>query len=337
MSLTLAQFKQRLAAPELPSVTLLAGAEHLLVQEAADALRARARELGYSERDVLDADARFDWDKLKQAGASMSLFATRRVIDLRLPSGRPGKEGSAAIRQWCQSPPPDTTLLISAQEWSKAHQTAWVNAVDKAGCFVPLWPLKPDESRAWVAARLRARGIAADADAANLLVERTEGNLLAAAQEIDKLVIIHGEGKLDAPTLGELVADSARFDVFKLADAAFAGDSVRALRVVDGLRGEGEDVLRMLGWVQRQIEVALRLAGARDFAAQARTEHLWPARQQLFRKALRRGDAAHWQRCLQRAARIDAIVKGRAVGDAEREFERLVVMIAEPRAAQVLA
>lgn len=337
MSLTLSQFKKHLAGPDLPPVTLLAGAEHLLVQEAADALRARARELGYSEREVLDADARFDWNQLKEAGASLSLFATRRVIDVRLPSGRPGREGSAAIIEWCKAPPPDTALLISAQEWSKAHQTAWVNAVEKAGCFVPLWPLKLQELPAWVAARLRAHGIDADADAANLLVERTEGNLLAAAQEIDKLAIIHGEGALDALTLGELVANSARFDVFKLTDAAFAGDSARALRIVDGLRAEGEDVLRMLGWLLRQIELALRLAGARDFAAQARIERLWSTREQLFRKALRRGDAAHWQRCLQRAARIDAIVKGRARGDAEREFERLIVMIAEPRAARVLA
>ncbi|MDN5925338.1 MAG: DNA polymerase III subunit delta, partial [Xanthomonadales bacterium] len=258
------------------------------------------------------------------------------LLDLRLPSGRPGKEGSAAIITWCQSPPPDTALLISAQEWSKAHQGAWVSAVEKVGCFVPLWPLKMDELPVWVAARAHAQGIDADADAVTMLVERTEGNLLAAAQEIDKLAMIHGKGKLDAATLNDLVADSARFDVFKLTDAAFTGDSARALHIVAGLRSEGEDVLRMLGWLQRQIELALRLATARDFAAQARVEHLWPARTQLFRKALRRSDAAHWQRCLLRAGRIDQIVKGRADGNAEREFERLIVMISDPRAARAL-
>ncbi|HET6633060.1 MAG TPA: DNA polymerase III subunit delta [Rhodanobacteraceae bacterium] len=337
MSLSLAQFHQRLAGDTLPPVTLVAGAEYVLVEEATDALRARARAVGYAEREVLDVDHRFDWKLLDAAGMSLSLFASRRLIDLRLPTGRPGKDGSAAIAAWCASPPPDTALLITCNEWSKAQQqAAWVRAVEKAGEFVPLWPLKPEALPRWIGARLRAKGIDADGAALTLLVERTEGNLLAAAQEVDKLAMLH-RGRLDAATLGELVADSARFDVFKLCDAAFAGDAARALRVLAGLRAEGEELLRMLGYVLRQLELALRLASARDFAAQARAEHLWPERQQLFRSALRRGDASHWRHCLQRTGRIDRIVKGREAGDPWREFERLMLAIAQPRLAAALA
>lgn len=336
MSTTLAQFKRRLEGDAIPPVVLLAGAEHLLVQEAADAMRARARALGYSEREVIDADARFDWARLRQAGASMSLFSTRRLIDLRLPTGRPGKEGSAAIIEWCKSPPADTALLITCNEWSKKHDGAWVKAVDKAGVSVAIWPLKLNEWPAWIDARMRTHGLQPTPDAVAALVDRTEGNLLAAAQEIEKLSVLNGPGPINAETLGELVADSARFDVFKLTDAALLGDAPRALRILAGLRAEGEEVVPMMGWLAKQIEVALRLASARDFNEQARTEYLWADRQQVFRKALRRGTRGHWQACLHRAARIDRISKGREFGDAWREVERLVLAMASPASAQAL-
>lgn len=337
MPLNAETLQRRLAAGELPSVILLASSEPLLLQEASDVVRARARATGFTEREVIEADARFNWDELARSGAAMSLFATRRLIDLRLPTGKPGKEGSAAIIAWCHAANPDTCLLITCEEWSKKHEGAWVQAVDKAGWFAPLWPLKRGELPEWIAARLRSRDLEADGEAIEVLIDRTEGNLLAAAQEIDKLAMLHTGGKLDAATMGTLVADSARFDVFQFADAAFDGDAARALRMLAGLRAEGEEPIPMMGWMGRQIETALRLASAADFSAQARAEHLWPARERLFRSALRRGDAAHWRDCLLRAARIDRIAKGREDGDVWREMERLAVAIAEPRAARRLA
>lgn len=324
------QWQRQLAAPELKPVQLLAG-EELLVLEAADALRARARELQYAERDVIDVQARFNWDDLARAGAGMSLFATRRVIDLRIPNGRPGREGSAAISAWCKNPPPDTLLMITCTEWSKKHEGAWTRELDKVGAMVVFWPPRLNEWPQWIAARLSSRGIQATPDAVALLAERVEGNLLAAAQEVDKLVMLHDGGRLDATTLESLVADSSRFDVFKLADAAFGGDAARALRIVEGLEAEGEELIALMGWMVNQLELLLRLALARDFAAQARTERLWPARQQLFRAALRRAPRAHWQQCLARAARIDRMAKGRAAGNPWREAQRLVLAIAQPR------
>lgn len=333
-----AQFRKSLTTDHLAPVYLLAGAE-LLVLEAADALRARARELGHTEREVLEVGAHFDWDNLARAAAGMSLFASRRLIDLRLPTGRPGIDGAKAITAYCADPPPDVTLLITAMEWSSKHDGAWSRKLDAAGMQVVFNAPRPNEWSAWIGARLGSRGLSATPDAVALLADRVEGNLLAAAQEVDKLAVLcaGGDARIDADTMESMVADSARFDVFKLTDAAFAGDGARALRILAGLRAEGDEVIALMGWLVNQLQLMLRLANARDFGVQARAERLWPAREQLFRKALRRGPREHWLACLARAARIDRIAKGRETGDAWREAERLVVAIAEPRAARVLA
>ena len=339
MPLNSTQWQKALAGDSLRPVYLLAG-EELLVLEAADALRAQARRLGYAEREVLDVGNHFDWDDLARSAAGMSLFATRRLLDLRLPTGRPGTEGAKAINEFCANPPPDVTLLITAIEWSSKHEGAWTRNLDAAGALVVFNAPKPHEWAAWVGARLASRGLSATPDAAALLAERVEGNLLAAAQEIDKLAVLRGEGvgaRIDATEMEHLVADSARYDAFKLTDAAFAGDGGRALHILAGLRAEGDELIALMGWLVNQLQLALRLANARDFAAQARAERLWPAREQLFRKALRRAPREHWLQCLARAARIDRIAKGREAGDAWLEAERLIAAIAEPRAASALA
>ncbi|NII75958.1 DNA polymerase-3 subunit delta [Dyella sp. SG562] len=339
MPLNAAQWQKALAGDSLRPVYLLAG-EELLVLEAADALRAQARRLGYAEREVLDVGNHFDWDDLARSAAGMSLFATRRLLDLRLPTGRPGTEGAKAINEFCAKPPPDVTLLITATEWSSKHEGAWTRNLDAAGALVVFNAPKPHEWAAWVGARLSSRGLSATPDAAALLAERVEGNLLAAAQEIDKLAVLRGEGggaRIDATEMEHLVADSARYDAFKLTDAAFAGDGGRALHILAGLRAEGDELIALMGWLVNQLQLALRLANARDFAAQARAERLWPAREQLFRKALRRAPREHWLQCLARAARIDRIAKGREAGDAWLEAERLIAAIAEPRSASALA
>ncbi|MEO6926571.1 MAG: DNA polymerase III subunit delta [Rhodanobacter sp.] len=335
MPLSAGQWSKALAADRLDSTYLLAGDE-LLVLEAADALRAQARKLGYSEREVLEAGQHFDWDDLARAGASMSLFASRRLIDLRLPTGRPGVEGAKAINAFGADPPPDVTLLITALEWSNKHDGAWSKKLDASGTMVVFNAPKAHEWSAWIGARLASRGLSATPDALTLLAERVEGNLLAAAQEVDKLLVLHGEGRIDATEMEELVADSARYDVFKLTDAAFSGDAARALRVLAGLRAEGDELIALMGWLVNQLQLALRLANAQNFAAQAKVERVWQAREQMFHQALRRAPRDHWLQCLARAARIDRVAKGREIGDAWLEAERLIVAIAEPRAAGAL-
>ena len=185
MATTLPAFRKHLASGELKPAYLIAGAEHLLVIEAADALRARAKELGDLEREILDADAQFDWNLLGDASRTMSLFASRKLIDLRLPTGKPGKDGSAAIVEFCAAPPPDTVLLITTNDWSRKHEGAWSSAIERVGVTLPVWALKLEELPGWISTRAAARGLQISSDAVALLAERVEGNLLAASQEID--------------------------------------------------------------------------------------------------------------------------------------------------------
>ena len=344
MPTTLPALHKHLAGADLKPAYLIAGAEHLVVLEAADAFRARAKALGYIERDVLDVEPHFDWNRLADAGRELSLFASRKLIDLRLPTGKPGRDGSAAISAFCEAPPPDTILLITTNDWSKSHEGAWVRSIEDVGVFVPVWPLKREELPGWIGARMTSRGVAASPDAIAWLADRIEGNLLAAAQEIDKLALLGAGRVLDVADLESSVADDARYDVFRLADAAIGGDADRALRIVAGLRAEGEELIPLLGWLLSQLRMLHRLSAAGPNLANAfRNERIWPARESLYRRALRGTDAEHWERCLAQAARIDEITKGqqldaagRSWGDGWRELERLIAAIAKPRAAAEL-
>jgi DNA polymerase-3 subunit delta len=350
MSLNAAQFDRHLASSELKPAYLLAGDEHLLLLEAADALRAKARAQGYSERVVLEsAESGFEWYELANTGAAMSLFATRRLIDLRVPSGKPGKEGSEAIIAYCAAPPPDTILLVTATTWSKQHDGAWSTAIEDVGTAATFWPLRGNELPPWISARAQKRGVELTGEAVELLAERMEGNLLAAAQEIDKLALLAGASgsaprRVDAETLEQFVSDSARFDVFQLVDAALAGDSARALRIAAALRAEGEAVPALLGWFTMQLNLALRCAVAIENGASVdaalRNERVWPqARVGIFKAAMGRARANYWEAMLAQAAHVERAGKGRAApgSDAWRELERLLAMVAQPRAAKSLA
>jgi DNA polymerase-3 subunit delta len=337
MPTSLAVFRKQLASGELKPAYLIAGEEHLLVIEAADALRARARELGYVEREILDVEPHFDWNRLADAGRALSLFASRRLIDLRLPTGRPDKDGSAAIIAFCDAPPPDTVLLVTANDWSKRHEGAWVRAVESVGVFVPVWPMKREELPNWIGARMSQKGVAATSDAIAWLSERIEGNLLAAAQEIDKLALTAQGRTIDVAMLEASVADDARYDVFRLTDAAIGGDAARALRILAGLRAEGEEVIPMLGWVLNQLRQLSSMAAEPGGSGGGY------GREAAMRRALRNADPLHWDRCLAQAARVEIFAKGqnldaagRSWGDAWIEFERLIAAIAKPRAAKAL-
>lgn len=336
MALSPAQFEQRLGREALPPVVLLASAEPLLLLEAADAIRQRARGQGYAERSVFEGEAGMDWDALRMAFSSLSLFSCRRLIELRLPSGKPGKEGAEIIAGFARQPAPDVVLLIQAGQWSRAHEGAWVKAVEQAGWFLPMWPVKPAELPQWITRRLKAQGLSADAAAVALLAERVEGNLLAAAQEIDKLALLCPGGRLDAPTLQALVADSARYDVFGLVEAALAGEASHALRILAGLRGEGVQPAALLSWLAAQLMLLARLAaiqaqgGALGPAMQQ--AGLWQSRQQAFQRALGRGRQTDFERLLAACGELDRLAKGRAQGDAWLALERLVAGLAAPRA-----
>lgn len=337
-SLRAEQFAKHLRGAEPAPVYLVAGNEPLLQIEASDALRRRAREWGFGEREVFDAEPGFDWNALTNAFSAMSLFSQRRLLELRLPNGRPGKEGGQVIADYCAAPPPDTLLLVTAGAWSRQHEGAWSRAVEKAGIALVLWPLRPTELPEWIRSRMARHGLSADPAAVQLLADRVEGNLLAAAQEVDKLALLLGtdgqRGGISLPRMESLVADSARYDVFGMADAALEGDAVRARRMLAGLRGEGEQVAGLVPVLATQLHMVAAVADAmahgRPQAAAIQAAGVWKAKERLVRAAVGRGDAGHWTRMLAWLGRVDRMSKGREHGDAWRELERLLTAVARP-------
>lgn len=220
----------------LASVYLVAGPEALLVEEATDAIRSAARAQGVSERVVLDAAGRFDWDSLTQSTETGSLFASRRLVELNLPTGKPGKEGGSALREWVGEPR-DDVLLIKCAAWEMASEkSVWFKALDQAGVFVPCWTVKPHQLPKWIVARLRSRGLSIDGPGAQFLADRLEGNLLAAAQEVERLALFYSQNhRLSLAELKEAVSDNARFDAYRLTELVLTGQSGAALRCVRGL------------------------------------------------------------------------------------------------------
>jgi len=331
----------RLAREPLAPVYMVAGPEPLLVLEAADAVRAHARTQGYTEREVFDADGRdFDWGPVAATFRAPSLFASRRIVELRLPTARPGKEGAELIVDFCAQPPGDVLLLVTGGEWSKKHGGKWSEAIEKAGRLAVARQVRPDQMPGWVQARLRTRGVKADHVAVQRLVDRVEGNLLAAAQEIDKLALLADGQVLDAARMESLVADAARFDVFRMLDSALNGQGARASRMLAGLRAEGEAIPALMGMVVKELLTVASLARVQarggNLAAEFKAQRVWDSKQATYRRALQRHAPGHWERLVAEAGRVDRIAKGRAPGDAWQVLERLLLVVADAKARPLL-
>lgn len=315
---------------ELLPVWLITGDEPLLRDEAADAVRAAARRAGHDERQVLEVESGFDWQRLAAAADNLSLFAERRIIDLRLPSGKPGQTGGRAIADYCARPPADTVLLITAPRLDgNTRKAAWVNAIDRAGAVVQVWPLERGELPRWLAGRMRQVGIHPTSDAVELLAERSEGNLLAAVQEIEKLRLLVPAGEVDADAVRRAVADSARFDVFDLVAAAIDGDRARCARVVAGLREEGVEPTLVLWALAREVRLVGQVAAAGpDAEAVLRRNQAFGPRKARIQRAARRTGPRRWQGLLMRCARADRVIKGVAPGRTWDELLQLSLRIA---------
>jgi len=322
---------------------LVAGAEPLLVLEAADAIRAKARADGCTEREVFEVDDRgFDWDQVSASFQTMGLFSQLRLIDLRLPTGKPGKDGAEVIAAFCADPPADTILLVTANEWSKSHAGKWSEAIARIGHIAIAWPVKPHEWSEWIERRLRLRGVQAERGAVEHLAGRTEGNLLAAAQEIDKLALLVDPGEvLSVGRMDALVADAARFDVFRLVDAALVGQPAQVARMLATLRAEGLAVPALLGMVVMELQrlAALSRVQARggNLMAEFKAQRVWDSKQAVYKRALGRHAAGHWDALLAEIGRVDRASKGRAPGDPWQLLERVLLAVAEPRAFKLIA
>lgn len=316
----------------LAPIYLLTGDEPLQLCEAGDAIRAAARQQGYTEREVFDIEGGFDWESLLMSANSLSLFATRRLLELRLRSPKLGKEGGAALVEYAKRPPEDTVLLISAPKFEKEQQkSAWFGALEEAGTIVESWSVDEKRLPAWIEQRMRARHMQPTRDAVQLLAERVEGHLLAAAQEIDKLGLLVGSGPVTAEQVAEAVVSSARFDVFGLSDAALAGDTARVVRMLDGLRSEGEEPVLVLWALAREVRTLSALAHGKNSGESLHAlfakHRVWDKRKPLFEKALSRHSAARWRQILRRCGTVDRVIKGRETGNTWDELVDLALLI----------
>lgn len=328
---------------QLLPIYLVSGDEPLLVQECTDRIRAAARAAGCTEREVLEVDGRsFDWNQLLSSAAALSLFAERKLIELRLPTGKPGAEGSKALVEYAQNCGEDNILMIIAGKIDRqSTNSKWFKTLDQSGAIVQVWPVDARELPRWIERRVQGAGMTIDAEALQLLADRVEGNLLAAAQEIEKLRLLATESHISAATVTGAVADNARYDLFGLVDAAVAGDAEHALRMLYGLRGEGTEGAVVLWALAREIRTlreARRLIDGGQPAQQVlRSLRVWDKRQPLVQSALRRHDAQSVDQLMAQAGRADGSIKGFADGKPWDNLALLVQQLAGERSALRLA
>ncbi len=320
----------------LAPLYLLHGDEPLLVLEAADALRQAARSQGYDDREVLVAGPAFRWEQLAQAGGNLSLFGSNKLIDLRIPSGKPGREGGEALVRHAQQPSPGILTLITLPQldW-QVKKAAWFLALTQAGVALELNAPPLPQLPGWIAQRLARQQQSAVPEALEFIAHHVEGNLLAAHQEIQKLGLLYPPGKLDLSQVEEAVLDVARFDIDKLRTALLSGDGARCARLLEGLRAEDTAPPLVLWALAQETRTLAQLRSQLDrglgFDAACKNLRLFGPRQSAYRTAAQRCSTPLLRACLLQAARIDRMIKGLTRGDLWDEFLQLTLRLTQSR------
>ena len=315
----------------LAPIYLVGGEEPLLLQECCDQIREAAKAQGFVEREILQVDRSFDWSELEQAAAP-SLFATQKIIDLRLRTGKPGQKGSKVLTEWAKAPDPNMILLISCEQWDMgSRKSKWASALDKAGVRVDIWPINARDLPGWLEQRMLQHGMQPEPEVLRLLADRLEGNLLAARQEIDRLALIKGAGTVTVDDVLKVVADSSRFDAFALAEHMLSGNLRDGLRVAAGLKRMNTPLPLLLGALLRELKTteAFRLAmrGGEQETMVFRRLNIWYNRQNTVRAAARRLDTRKLFGAFKALALIDRQSKGRAAGDPWQSLDTLLLQL----------
>lgn len=324
----------------LQAIYLIYGDEALLVEEAAEKVRKQVRQAGANDREVWHIEGRFDWSQIKWQEQTLSLFASQRLIEIRLPSGSPGKDGGEALRRFVAEPPADTTLLIiSGKIDARSQKAKWFSELDKAGVTVPVWPIDIVQLPGWINQRMQQKGLKSNTKFAALIAERVEGNLFAAAQEVDKLELLSSDGELTEELILQSVADNARFEAFGLMDTVLMGQSGKIPRIIERLRAEGVDILAVFSAVSWSLRRIVDMAEQVQQGAQleqvfaAQKPPVWDKNKPLMRQALQRHDHQHWRLCLKQMAEIDQAAKGIIKTCPWRLLEKLCLQVAGVKTA----
>lgn len=321
---------------KLAAVYVVHGDEPLLAMEAADAIRAAARGAGCDEREMMVVETGFRWDAFLGTSANLGLFGTRKLVDVRIPSGKPGMEGAKALEAYAANPNPDNVTVLTLPKLDRAMQgSGWFKALARAGVAVAVYPLERDEMPAWIAARFARQNQRAGRETLAWIGERCEGNLFAARQEIEKLRLLLPEGNLSLQDVERAMSDVARYDVFQLSEAWLAGDAPRTLRILAALEAEGEGIQLLLWQLGEDIHA---LAGVLDatnsgvpLSAAVRTARVWGKRQSALERAAvraRREAQSMLPMLLRALTRLDALSKGLGRGNAWDELRTVALALA---------
>jgi DNA polymerase-3 subunit delta len=336
LKLPLRQLSRHLSQ-DVAGIYLVAADEPLLVGEATDAIRAAARSAGFDEREVMTVERGFRWESVNAATDSLSLFGSRKIIELRMRTPRPGDAGARAIRALAEAQDPDRliVIVIDTKLDASAARSVWVRTIENHGVVLQIWPVERGELPQWIAQRARRYQIELTRGAAELLAERAEGNLLAADQELHKLALVGYTGAIDEAEVLDHVSSSARFDVFRLSDAVLAGDATRAIRVLDGLRAEGTHPTLIAWALVRELDLVGRLHGARSSGENPETAlgrmRVWKRRWPLLKRAAQRWSRNDLAALVRQAGQVDRTIKGVVAGHPWSALTGLVLAAVEPR------
>ena len=302
----------------LRPVYLITGDEPLQIMQAEDLIRAAARSNGYTQREVFHAERGFDWNSVLQSANSMSLFAEKKILELRLNSAKLGDAGNKMVLKYCESLPPDNLLVISMPKIDAATQkTKWFKQLDQVGAVLQVWPVEIEKLPHWVKQQMVSRKIIPSSEAVRLICDKVEGNLLAASQEIEKLAL-NGPRQIDVDDVLETVADDAKYDVFKLVDAVMLGKFSRTAKILRGLKASGEEPTVILWALTREIRSMISMAAEKKRGVPLpqifKNYRVWDKRMPIVQSGLNRHSEARWLLLLQSAIRIDKIIKGAETG-----------------------
>lgn len=305
---------------KLAPIYLIFGEEYLLRQQAADAVRSAAAQAGFTERVLFTLEPQFDWDNFQEATQNFSLFSLKQCIELRINEQKLNENGKQAILDYAENPSSSQLLLITLGKLDAAEQnSAWFKAVEKIGVVVQIWPMQRPQVLAWILQRLKKLGFSADANDVTILADRTEGNLLATHQEIEKIALLYPPGKLNAEQIAKACVDNARFDVFDLVDAALQGQAPQVVRILEGLKQEGTEPTLILWALARElrqlIAIAQTLAQGAALAGALAKHKVWEKRKASVQRTLKLHSLSQLQLYLQKAAVIDSMIKGGTPGN----------------------